>query len=483
MSEKKTGRNPKFIEAALILVAIIVILLYCVIFRSTGAQIPLVLCVFVVGLFAAYLGYGLDEIMEMAYSGMRQGEMALLFNCMIGFIVASWTAAGIMPYIIYLGLGWISPAMLATIACVVCAIMSTLIGSSWTTAGTVGLAFVGIGIGMGMPAPLIAGAVISGSTFGDKLSPLSETTVVAAAAAKTPLMQHVHAMLYTSVPALVIGCIMYSVIGARYGSSAVDASQINEIRSVLATTFNFNPLLFLVPVVLVVMIIKKVDSLFCLCVAAILGTLIAVFYQGYNLSETASFLMNGLGESVTENAMVNSMLKKGGLNAMWFTISLIITAFPLAGLLQQTNILKTVVGKSSLILKSPTAAITASLVTPAVLCIITGASYVPAVLTAATYGDVYDDLELDRKVLSRSGEDTGTLFSPFVPWHGSGVYFSSTLGVPTLEYAPYYFLGWLDPLVALFCAFTGWGVFYTEGRRGWGKKNRYVKKDKQVSAN
>lgn len=477
MAEKKIGRNPKFWEAVLILIAIIAILLYCVIFQSTGAQIPLVVCVLVVGLFAAYLGYGLNEIMEMAYEGLRQGEMALLFNCMIGFIVASWTAAGIMPYIIYLGLGWFMPSMLAVIACVVCAIMSSLIGSSWTTAGTVGLAFVGIGIGMGMHPALIAGAVISGSTFGDKLSPLSETTVVAASAAKTSLMEHVHSMLYTSLPALIIGCILYGFLGVQYAGHTVDASQITEIRTVLAETFRFNPLLFIVPVILVVMIIKKVDSLFCLCIAAILGTLIAVFYQGYNLNETASFLMNGLGTSVTENAMVNDMLKKGGLNSMWFTISLVITAFPLAGLLQGTHTLKTVVSKSSLILKSPTAAISASLITPAVLCIITGASYVPAVLTASTYGDVYDNLELDRKVLSRSGEDTGTLFSPFVPWHGSGVYFSTTLGVPTLEYAPYYFLGWLDPLVAFFCAFTGWGVFYTEGRRGWGKKNRYVKKN------
>ena len=132
---------------------------------------------------------------------------------------------------------------------------------------------------------------------------------------------------------------LIDAIAAQQEVTTVDAAQVNEIRSVLAATFNFNPLLFLVPVVLVVMIIKKVDSLFYLCVAAVLGTLIAVFYQGYNLSETANFLMNGLGDSVTENAMVNSMLKKGGLNAMWFTISLVITAFPLAGLLQQTNIL------------------------------------------------------------------------------------------------------------------------------------------------
>lgn len=483
MAEKKIGRNPKFWEAALAIAAVIVILLYCVIFRGTGAQIPLVICVLVIGLFAAYLGYGLNEIMEMVYNGMQQGEMALLFNCMIGFIVASWTAAGIMPYIIYLGLGWFTPAILAVIACLVCAVMSTLIGSSWTTAGTVGLAFVGIGIGMGMPAALIVGAVISGSTFGDKLSPLSETTVVAASAAKTPLMEHVHSMLYTSVPALVIGSIIYGALGIKYAGHTIDATQIEEIRSVLAQTFHFNPLLFVVPVIMVIMIIKKIDSLFCLSVAAVLGTLIAMFYQGYNLSETVSFLMNGLGTQVTDNAMVNEMLKKGGLNSMWFTISLVITAFPLAGLLQGTHTLKTMVSRFSLILKSPSAAITASLVTPAALSIITGASYVPAVLTATTYGDVFDDLEIDRKVLSRSGEDTGTLFSPFVPWHGSGVYFTTTLGVPTLEHAPYYLLGWLDPLVALFCAFTGWGVFYTGGRRGWGKKNRYVKKACQRTEN
>lgn len=475
MVEPKVGRDPKFIEALFILLLCIGILLYSVVFKKTGAQIPLVFCIFVVGIFAAVLGYDLASIQQMAYNGLKKGQMALLFNCVIGFVVSSWIASGIVPYIIYLGLSWFSPAMVAVVACLVCAVMSMLIGSSWTTAGTVGLAFVGIGIGMGLPAPLIAGAVISGSTFGDKLSPLSETTVIAASAAKTDLMQHVHSMLYTSLPALIIGTILYGIYSAKYGVTTVDMSQVEGIRTVLAETFKFSPLLFLVPIVMVVMIVKKIDSLFCLSVAAFLGVIVAVIFQGYNLTETASFLMNGLGSEVTSHATVNTMLKKGGLNSMWFTISLVLTGFPFAGLLEETKVLKTIVTKSTLILKSPKAAISAALITPLVLNFATGASYVPAVLTAATYGDVFDDLELDRKVLSRCGEDTGTLSSPFVPWHGSGVYFSSTLGVPTLEYAPYYFLGWIDPLIAFFCAFTGWGVFYTNGRRGWGKKNRYVK--------
>ena len=465
--EEKAGRRPKFWEALLIFSLVIadLFILNLVFHVDLRICVFIGLCITIVGALA--LGYNTHAISKMIVNGVSAGTIAILFNLCIGLIIAAWSASGVMPYIIYGGLAWFSPWIVPFLALLMCSIMSLIIGSSWTTAGTVGLAFFGIGTTMGLPAALMAGAIISGSAFGDKLSPLSESTVFAAAVARVPIMAHVKSMLYTSVPSLLLCFIIYGILGFQYGGMAVDAAGITEIRSVLNNYFVLSPFLLIVPVLLIVMLLKKVDALVCLISAVIMGVIVAITVQGVSLSEMSVALMSGVPAD-TGSTIVDSFIKKGGLNGTFGTIAIMLLGFSMGGILSESKCMEVLVHQFSGLVKNSKAVICSSVLMTGMINL-SGVSYIGALLTANVFRDVYDELGIDRSVLSRSLEDAGTLLGPYIPWFTSTVFYMGTLGVTYVQVASYYYLGALDCLVAFFCAFTGWGVFYNDGVRAWGK--------------
>jgi len=427
--------------------------------------IALLLCC----IFAIFLGNSWSIIEEMIMEGLRKGLVAMIINLLIGMLIASWCASGTVPYIISLGLKFISPHWFLVTTCAICCIMSFSTGSSWTTAGTIGIAMFGIGTVMGIPAGMIAGAIVSGSYFGDKLSPISESTNLASAAAETPLLEHVRSMVYVVVPSTIISLILYAIIGWKYGYVTVDTSSLDILVNGLNERFWFNPILLLPVIVMAFLIIRKAPAILTLCIVIFMGAIFALF-QGSSFIELADTLVNGFNAN-TGIESVDTMLSKGGLNAMRNTVYILVLGLPLGGILKGTHTMEVIVFKFKGLVSSRLPAITGSLLTVMVMAAICGDTYAAYIITAAGFGSVYDRLQLDRKVLSRSLE-MGVIFGSILPWTAAGTFMSSLFGISTFEYAPYFFLGFAIFIVNTFCAATGWGIFYTNGRKGWEKTKK-----------
>lgn len=473
MKEEKTPRLPTFPEAITVLLLIIGILVYFNIVMGISSQIALFLCLIICCVFAFYLGFTWDNIESMIRDGLNIGLIALLINLLIGMFIAVLCASGTMPYLIMLGLRVISPRFFLVTTFLSCCVLSTCTGSSYTTAGTVGVAMLGIGSAMGVNPAIICGAILGGCYFGDKISPVSESTVFASASAETPLFEHVHSMTYVIFPTTVILIIIYTIMGFNMDVAATDTASIEEIENGLNELFHFTPLLLLPVLVVLILIIKKAPALPALTAGILLCVACCMIFQHMSFTEVTSALVSGF-DAPTENTVIHDMLKKGGLNSMSNIVFVMLLGMPVGGLLQSTKTMEVIVEFFGRFVNTVPKAITVSVLTAAVNAGVTGVTYPAYILTSAAFGKVYDAFELDRKVLSRTCE-MSVVCTVLMPWTGTGMFMSSLFGLPVSAYAPYYFFGFLVPGITILCGFTGFGMFYTNNRRGWGK-NRYVPK-------
>lgn len=475
MKTEKTSRKPTFGEALVPLVLSIIVLLVSIVVFKVDPHIPLFFSCLVCALFAYYLGFKWQEIEDAIFDGIKMALLPMVIILLIGMTVGGWIACGTVPYIIYWGLKLISPTWFLLTACVMCCVMSLSTGSSWTTAGTLGVALMGVGYGMGIPPAMTAGAIVSGSFFGDKQSPLSDSTNFAPAAAGTTLFEHVSSMIYSTGPAILISCILYGALGFRYSSGTVDAEKVKLILDTLSANFNLGPALLIPPAVLIVLIVKKVPAVVGMSIAAILGLVLAVFTQGVSYGQAVSYMHYGyVGQTGVE--VVDKLISRGGLHSMLWTISLMFVSLAMAGILEKAGALDAILDKFRSLVKTVFGLVTTTLLSVLALNFFAADPYLAMLLPGRTFAPAFDEKKLDRKVLSRTLEDTGTLGCPMVPWGTSGVFMASTLGVATLSYLPFYFLGIVTPLVSMVLAATGFGMFYTDKKEV--KEVKEVKEEK-----
>ena len=469
----KAGRAPKFWEALLLVVLILGLLVYLIVIQGIAAQIGLAFCLCLACAFALYLGFSWNRIEAMLLDGIRVGTLAMVINLMIGMLVSAWCAAGVVPYLIDIGMKIISPQLFLPMTCIICCILSVCCGSSWTTAGTVGLALYGIGTTMGIPGPMIVGPILTGAYFGDKMSPISESTITAATAAETNMYSHLHSMLFVVVPATLLSWIFYAVIGWQYGTTSIDVSALTELSNTLHETFWLNPLLLIPLIVLTICIFKKMDAIPALGIALLLGIVFSLT-QGFSFTEICTALYNGL--ELETGTQVDELLGQGGLTSMHSVITVILTGMPLGSLLRDTGTLNAIIYHFRGIVSSPGNVVAASTVTTTALCFLTGNSYGACILNCAAFGPAFDDWNINRKCLSRICE-LGVIVQCLAPWTSGGTYMSTLFGKSTFDYAPYYVWGPLCIVITIICGYTGFGMYYDDsvrgGRRGWGK-NKYV---------
>lgn len=472
--EDRVGRAPKFFEALVVVGVILALLVWLILFRKISAQIALSICLFIACCFAGFLGFSWSRIEAMLMDGIRVGALAMIINLMIGMLIAAWCAAGVVPYLIDIGMKIIVPRFFLPMTCIACCILSVCCGSSWTTAGTVGLALFGIGTTMGIPGPMIVGPILTGAYFGDKLSPISESTNCAAAAAETDLMEHVHSMTFVVIPSTILACVIYGIMGWKYGGTSVDMSALTELSNALHATFWLNPALLIPLLVLGFCIYKKMGSIQALGIAIAVGVLFALT-QGFTFNEICTALASGLKLDTGVDA-VNSMLSKGGLNSMTSVITIIICGMPLGSVLRETKTLETIVYHFRGLISSPGNVVASSTITTTLLCFLTGNSYGAYILTSAAFGSAYDDWKIHRKVLSRVCE-MAVVVQCLAPWTSGGAYMSGLFGMATTDYAPFYVWGYIVPIFTILCGYIGFGMFYDNsirgGLRGWGK-DKYV---------
>ncbi len=394
------------------------------------------------GIVPSMIYWGLEILSPkiFIFNSIKMAMQAILIIMIVGVIIGTWIISGIVPSMIYWGLEILSPKIFLVATTLICAIVSIATGSSWTTMGTVGVALLGIGQGIGMPAPLVAGAIISGAYFGDKLSPLSDTTNLAPAMAGTNLFDHIKFMLYSTVPSLIICLILYGFIGMRYASTDLDFSQIVLIRETLLSSFNtLSPVLFLPPIIVIVLVVCKVPAIPGLITGAVLGFIFAITFQGANIGDILNAAYSGF-VSDSGVAMVDELLSKGGLMSMMSTVSLTVIALSLGGILERTGMLEALASSILRFAKGTFGIVFATMATCVMTNAVAGEQYLSVVIPGRMYKEEYTKRNLHPKMLSRALEDSGTMSSALIPWNTCGAYIYGTLGVSTFAYFPFAFL-------------------------------------------
>lgn len=332
-------------------------------------------------------------------------------------------------------------------------------GSSWTTAGTIGVAFIGIAMGLGIPTPVAAGAIVCGAYFGDKCSPISDIVVFNSGITKVDIYKHCKNILYTTVPALLVTLVIFGVIGMGHSDASVDQSAVNTIRTGLAGAYKFSPVLWIPFVVLIGSIVLKLPSIPALTMGALAGIIVAALYQGVDIGTALGYLYGGYSANTGLEA-VDKILNRGGMSSMLYTVSLVICSMAMAGVFDRTKVLLKLVEKLQAITQKRVGLIVATMGTGILASYFAADPYIAALIPTKAFETEYEKQGLDRTVLSRTVSDGGICFAPMVPWGSNGVFCSQTLGVSVGAYVPYYFMGFLTPVFAILCAITGIGIKY-----------------------
>lgn len=453
--ETKMKKQATVLHALIPIAFLIGSLMYSIFVVGGSPHIPLALSACVAAAVAILgLGYTWAELEEGIVETIKMSMGAIIILMIIGMIIGTWILGGVVPAMIYYGLQILSPSIFLVSACLLCCIVSLATGSSWTTAGTVGIALIGIGQSLGIGTPVVAGAIISGAYFGDKMSPLSDTTNLAPAMAGSNLFDHIRHMAFTTGPALLISLVIYGIMGIQFAGNELDTASINQVLEGMSAQFNINPILLLAPILVIVMVVLKVPAIPGLFGGTLLGALMAVVFQGADLGSILSVMNDGfVSESGIE--VIDSLLSRGGLQGMMYTVSLILCAMCFGGVMEKAGFLEAIARSILVFANSTGSLVLATIITIIAINILAGDQYLAIVIPGRMYKSVYDERGLAPKNLSRVLEDAGTLTSPLVPWNTCGSFMSTTLGVATFAYAPFCFLNIINPFISIFYGFTG----------------------------
>lgn len=462
--KKTNGKTPGMLFSAITLALVVATLVAGILVFNMDEHILLICCICIMAFACVILGYKWSEIEESMIKGVTKALSALFFFFLIGMAVGAWVNCGTLPALIHYGLNILTPAMFLPATLIITSIVSICIGSSWTTAGTVGVVLLGIGQTMGLPTPLVAGCIISGAYFGDKMSPMSDTTNLAPAIAGTDIFSHIKAMLYTSVPAYIIAFIAYTVMGLQYKDAALDVKGINEIQTALGNTFTINVIVLLPIILVLVLSILKCPAIPSLMAGVAISYPIAAIYQGTSLTDFFSVLNYG-NEYSTGVDIVDELVNRGGIQEMMWTFSLGVFALVLGGLITRSGILQVLIGKLISKLPSRKWLPMCTILTGVAGCACLGEQYMSIVVTAELYKDAYPKAGLQRRMLSRCVEESATVTANLFPWTTGGAYMFGALGISPFVYGPFAILNWLTPLLGALLPLTGYGLLVEKGEK------------------
>ncbi|WP_313755723.1 Na+/H+ antiporter NhaC [Tissierella sp.] len=400
------------------------------------------------------LGYSFDNLMEGMERSLTEILPAMMIFILIGVIIGSWIMAGTVPAIIYYGLKILTPLWFLPVGLLLCSLTSIATGSSWGTVGTVGIALMGVGNGLGIPAHITAGMIVSGAYFGDKMSTISDTTNLAAAAAGTNLYEHVKSMSYTTTPAYIITLILYTLIGFKYSKGSVNKEEVDLIVNTLGTNFNMNPIIFLPMIVLFTLNIKRASAVPSMIIGAAAAVVIAIVFQKATINAALLSLNYGYSGN-TGVEIVDKLLNRGGIQEMMWTFSLAFIAISLGGVLQQVGFLDRLIKGFIGNVNNPgiLALIVISTTTLGIAAM--GEVYLSIILNGNLYREEFKKKGLKPNMLSRLLEEGGTLMEIFIPWSTGGAFVAATLGVENFKIAPYALLSIINPILSIVFSFLG----------------------------
>jgi Na+:H+ antiporter, NhaC family len=428
-------------------------------------QIALILASTIAGLIAVNLGHNWLDVRAKVVSSISSAMPSILILFLIGSLAGTWMISGVVPMLIYYGLQILDPKIFLFATVVICSVVSLATGSSWSTVATIGVALLGIGITIGIKEGIVAGAIISGAYFGDKMSPLSDTTNLAPAMAGTDLFTHIRYMVFTTGPTMLITLILFLIIGFNYDFGGTNTNVDNVLASI-KETFYISPILLLVPALLIFVIVKKVPPLPSLIFGTLIGALFAVIFQPHIIHEvsetTGSFFrqsyiavmksMFGSVSVTTDNQVVNELLSTRGMAGMLNTIWLIITAMVFGGIMEAAGMLEKITQYIMKMVHNAGSLVASTVITCLFFNVTASDQYLSIVVPGRMFSKIYRKLGFKPELLSRTLEDSGTVTSALIPWNTCGATQSSVLGVSVWSYAPYAFFNLLSPIMTIFMA-------------------------------
>ena len=475
-AQEKREKRPTVAQALLPVLALVGLLAFSVyLFGEDASYGPNQIALLVGAAVAAGVGWrnglGWQQIETAMISGISISMKPNLILLCVGLLIGCWIMGGTVPTMIYYSLLILDPSIFYFASCLICALIALSIGSSWTVAGTVGIALIGAGAGLGLSPAITAGAIISGAYFGDKMSPLSETTNLAPAVAGTDLFSHIGHMVWTAVPSIVIALTIYALMGLNIDSGA-SADDLAITMNLLTENFTISPVMLLPVIALLVMANRRLPPIPTILAGGVFGIVLALLFQRQailNLPGEASnvflALVKGAWETMfngfvlqSGNATLDDLMSRGGMSSMLNTVWLILCAMVFGATMERVGLLQRLVDFALSFVHSTGSLIATTVATCIGANIITSDQYISIVLPGRMYKLEYQSRDLDVKNLSRTLEDSGTITSPLVPWNTCGAYMAGTLGVATLAYFPYCFFNMICPLIAIVYGFFNFKI-------------------------
>lgn len=437
-----------WLDIAPLALTTMILLVQFFVFKDFTPHIPLICGLVITGLFVRVRKRKWLGMENHMYKVVRVGLPAIVILMTIGVLIAAWIKAGTVATILYYGFAIFNPSTFLVATCLLCSVLSLATGTSWGTVGTVGLALMGIGHGLGIPEAWTAGAVISGAFFGDKMSPLSETTNLTPAVAGVDLWEHIKGMMPTTIPAMTISVLVYAYVGMQYSQQVADFTDIELMRQTLAAHYHIHLLTLLPGVVVIIAAMMKFPALPTVLGGIIVACLVAIGLQGVEIKELFSILHNGV-VSQTGVEIVDKLLSKGGLMSMTWVVTLTILALCFVGALEFYGTLNAILQKINHFVRTRFGLVGTTYASTIGIGVVVGDVYTTLVMPARLLKDKYAQMGYKRTTLTRSIEDCGTLLSPLIPWNMGGGFVAATLGVATLAYAPYAIACWLSAVIGL----------------------------------
>ncbi|XQW86659.1 Na+/H+ antiporter NhaC [Thalassotalea piscium] len=478
MSESNQIKPPSFLDAFIPVIALVVMLATGVIYFGDNSsfgpnQIALLLAMGIAVVIGLKNGHDWPSIEKAIVHGISISLGAILILLAVGSLIGTWLLSGTVPTMVYYGLKIIDPSWFYAATCLVCGIVAMSIGSSWTTAATVGVAFIGIATGFELSTSVTAGAVISGAYFGDKLSPLSETTNLAPAVAGSELFEHIRYMLWTTIPSISIALVLFLIIGFNHSTSGpVNTESIDTLINTLEATYEINPLNLIPLIILLVLAYKKVPAFPAVAIGAIIGAVWALIFQQDLILSMASEGLSGAKAYITVvwtaffdgvvvktgNSEIDELLSRGGMSSMLNTIWLVICALSFGAVLEHLGMLKKFVQSILSAAKSTGSLIASTVATCIGTNLITADQYMSIVMPGRMYKEEYERRGLHPTVLSRTLEDSGTITSPLIPWNTCGAFMFGALALTSYDYIYYCFFNLINPIIAIAYGYIGFKI-------------------------
>ncbi|WP_442603227.1 Na+/H+ antiporter NhaC [Paenibacillus sp. KN14-4R] len=445
------SKQPSFSQSLSLFIGMFLLLFVAMFVMKSEPHIPLLAGTAIVATCLHLFGFSWNELEEAILKGIRTAIMPIIILGLIGVLIAVWMMSGTVPTILYVGLEYINPNYFALSALFITIIVSMFTGSSFTTVSTVGVALMGMALAMGIHPFLAAGAIVCGACFGDKMSPLSDTTNFAPAVAGVQLFTHIQNLLYTTIPALTLTIVFFIFVPQISGTSM---SSIVEMKQSLQASFNIHWLTIASPAVVLYCSIRRKPIIPTLAIGIVSGLLVALFVQGEtSVSTWFQVMQNGYKGEVASD-LVASIVHRGGLQSMLSSISLILIALALGGLLQHCGVIRALFDRIVQPLRNPSHIVLATGTSSIAVNALTGEQYLSILLPGQMFKDEYTRRNIPLRTLSRTLEDCGTLMNPLIPWGVSGAFFAATLGVPVIDYIPYATFLWLSPLITFLYAYV-----------------------------